>query len=205
MRFGGEGGATVQAKAGDAVLIPAGVGHKRLSGSPDLLVIGAYPRGQRADLMREGAEDTAGIRRRIAAVPLPAADPVAGAAPAARPSASGRRADLRPRYFAGGLGLSCLLGRQRPQRRHHVDQARRRAVDEGQRPAHLDRRDADAGGEQAVDDALAEAGREPRRDAVCRRTCWTSESPAAMPPVTARWVRVARARRKKPMVPGRPP
>ena len=30
VRFGGEGGATVHAKAGDAVLIPAGVGHKRL-------------------------------------------------------------------------------------------------------------------------------------------------------------------------------
>lgn len=79
VRFGGEGGATVRAKAGDAVLIPAGVGHKRLSGSPDLLVIGAYPAGQRADLMREGAEDKAGIRKRIAAVPLPKADPVAGA------------------------------------------------------------------------------------------------------------------------------
>jgi uncharacterized protein YjlB len=79
VRFGGEGGATVAVNAGDAVLIPAGVGHKRLSGSPDLLVIGAYPMGQRADLMREGAEDKAGIRRRIAAVPLPKADPVMGA------------------------------------------------------------------------------------------------------------------------------
>ena len=80
VRFGGEAGATVHAKAGDAVLIPAGVGHKRLSGSPDLLVIGAYPAGQRADLMREGAEDTAAIRKRIAAVPLPKADPVMGGA-----------------------------------------------------------------------------------------------------------------------------
>ena len=77
--FGGEGGTTVQVTAGDAVLIPAGVGHKRLFGSPDLLVIGAYPQGQRADLMREGAEDTAGIRARITAVPMPQADPVAGA------------------------------------------------------------------------------------------------------------------------------
>ena len=79
VRFGGEGGTTVQVRAGDAVLIPAGVGHKRVSGTPDLLVIGAYPAGQRADLMREGAEDTTGIRQRIAAVPMPQADPVAGA------------------------------------------------------------------------------------------------------------------------------
>ena len=78
VRFGGEAGETLRVKAGDAVLIPAGVGHKRLSSSPGLLVIGAYPAGQRADLMREGAEDTAGIRARIAAVARPAADPVGG-------------------------------------------------------------------------------------------------------------------------------
>jgi uncharacterized protein YjlB len=78
VRFGGEAGETVTVKAGDAVLIPAGVGHKRLSASPDLLVIGAYPGGRRADLMREGAEDTAAVRKRVAAVPVPGADPVAG-------------------------------------------------------------------------------------------------------------------------------
>lgn len=78
VRFGGEAGATLDVRAGDAVLIPAGVGHKRLSATPDLLVVGAYPAGTRADLMREGAEDTAAIRRRIATVPLPKSDPVAG-------------------------------------------------------------------------------------------------------------------------------
>lgn len=78
VRFGGEHGQTLTVRAGDAVLIPAGVGHKRLSATHDLLVIGAYPGGQRADLMREGAEDKAGIRRRVKAVPLPDADPVAG-------------------------------------------------------------------------------------------------------------------------------
>ena len=41
-------------------------------------MIGAYPAGQRADLMREGAEDTGGIRRRIAEVAMPVADPIAG-------------------------------------------------------------------------------------------------------------------------------
>ena len=78
VRFGGEAGETFHVKAGDAVLIPAGVAHKRLSSSPDLLVIGAYPVSQRADLMREGAEDKAGIRSRIAAVAMPVSDPVAG-------------------------------------------------------------------------------------------------------------------------------
>jgi uncharacterized protein YjlB len=78
VRFGGASGETLKVKAGDAVLIPAGVGHKRLSASADLLVVGAYPKGERADLMREGAEDKAGIRKRIASVALPQADPVAG-------------------------------------------------------------------------------------------------------------------------------
>jgi len=78
VRFGGEGGKTLHVAAGNAVLIPAGVGHKRLSATPDLLVIGAYPGGQWADLMREGAEDKTGIRKRIAAVKLPAEDPVGG-------------------------------------------------------------------------------------------------------------------------------
>jgi uncharacterized protein YjlB len=78
VRFGGERGETLHVEAGDAVLIPAGVGHRRLSSSHDLLVIGAYPAGQWADLMREGAEDKAGIRARVAAVPLPETDPVAG-------------------------------------------------------------------------------------------------------------------------------
>jgi len=78
VRFGGPDGATVAMRAGDAVLIPAGVGHKRLSASDDLLVIGAYPAGQRADLMREGAEDKTGIRKRVAAVKLPETDPVEG-------------------------------------------------------------------------------------------------------------------------------
>lgn len=78
VRFGGEQGQTLAVHAGDAVLIPAGVGHKRLSATPDLLVVGAYPAGQHADLMREGVEDKAGIRSRVKAVPLPGADPVAG-------------------------------------------------------------------------------------------------------------------------------
>jgi uncharacterized protein YjlB len=78
VRFGGKHGETLQVKAGDAVLIPAGVGHMRLSSSGDLLVIGAYPAGQRADLTREGAPDKPAVRARIAGVPLPKADPLAG-------------------------------------------------------------------------------------------------------------------------------
>ena len=80
VRFGGEGGETITLNAGDAVLIPAGVGHKRLSDSGRFLVIGGYPEGQVADLLRSGEPGGDAIRARIAAVPRPEADPVGGAA-----------------------------------------------------------------------------------------------------------------------------
>jgi uncharacterized protein YjlB len=78
VRMGGEGGQTVDLNAGDVVVIPAGTAHKREAASSDLLVIGAYPRGQQPDICRA---DSAGHGRAlvaIAAVPLPEADPVTG-------------------------------------------------------------------------------------------------------------------------------
>ena len=50
LRFGGARGRTVDVVAGDAVVIPAGVGHKNEGASVDLLVIGAYPDGMSYDL-----------------------------------------------------------------------------------------------------------------------------------------------------------
>ena len=80
VRLGGEGGQGVELCAGDVVVIPAGVAHKRESASPDLLVIGAYPRGQSPDLCRAEADTHDRSLARIARVPLPAADPVTGRA-----------------------------------------------------------------------------------------------------------------------------
>ena len=65
-------------RAGDVVVIPAGVAHKNEGKSPDLLVVGAYPRGQSPDMCRPGATDHAWAVPQIAAVPLPAGDPVHG-------------------------------------------------------------------------------------------------------------------------------
>jgi uncharacterized protein YjlB len=79
VRFGGEGGETVGLTAGDVAVIPAGVGHARIAQSGDLLVVGAYADGRDWDIVRD--TDSAAIaaaRRRIAQVPLPAADPVDG-------------------------------------------------------------------------------------------------------------------------------
>lgn len=78
VRFGGAAGQVFTVSAGDAVLLPAGTGHQRLSSSPDLLVIGAYPPGAPNDLMHAGEDDKAGIRKRIAAVAKPASDPIGG-------------------------------------------------------------------------------------------------------------------------------
>jgi uncharacterized protein YjlB len=81
VQFGGAAGEMVELEAGDAVLIPAGIGHKRIAGSADLLVVGAYPHGQSWDLIRaDDVVDGAAVRARIAAVPLPESDPIQGKA-----------------------------------------------------------------------------------------------------------------------------
>lgn len=79
VRFGGESGEVLRVAAGDVAVLPAGTGHERLEASPDLLVVGAYPKGQEADLVRADRQPlTAESAFRIAAVPLPEQDPVRG-------------------------------------------------------------------------------------------------------------------------------
>jgi len=78
VRLGGESGRTVELRAGDVVVIPAGVAHKNEGASADLVVVGAYPRGQSPDLCRPGTTDRVFAGRQISAVPLPAGDPVLG-------------------------------------------------------------------------------------------------------------------------------
>ena len=66
VQFGGPNGPHLEVVAGDAVLIPAGVGHCRLDMSSDLSVVGAYPHGQTADLRRDKPVDFQGAAERIA-------------------------------------------------------------------------------------------------------------------------------------------
>ena len=80
VQFGGKTGKILTARAGDALLLPAGTGHKRISSSSDLFVIGPYPPGSKYDLMRSGESDKAAIRARIDKVVKPDKDPVSGAA-----------------------------------------------------------------------------------------------------------------------------
>jgi uncharacterized protein YjlB len=78
--FGGPAGQAVTVRAGDVVVIPAGVGHRNLGQSEDLLVVGAYPGGRDYDLRRGDPAEHAAAVRAIAAVPMPQSDPVAGRA-----------------------------------------------------------------------------------------------------------------------------
>ena len=80
VRLGGDNGRTVELDAGDVVVIPAGVAHKREAASADLLVIGAYPAGpiprslpRRACCSRSGAGlDLLGSASRSCSVLRPA-------------------------------------------------------------------------------------------------------------------------------------
>ena len=78
VRFGGANGTSVEVEAGDAVVIPAGVGHKNEGASDDLLVVGAYPDGCDYDLCRGRPEERDHALRNIQRVPLPATDPLFG-------------------------------------------------------------------------------------------------------------------------------
>ena len=78
VRLGGEDGAIVELRAGDVVVIPAGVAHKNEGASPDLMVVGAYPGGKSPDMRGPGAQERERALRNVRAVPVPDCDPVCG-------------------------------------------------------------------------------------------------------------------------------
>jgi uncharacterized protein YjlB len=78
VRFGGDKGRELDLKFGDVAILPAGSGHQRLSGSRDLLVVGAYPPSGTYEECRASAAANDRDRATIAKVPLPRRDPVYG-------------------------------------------------------------------------------------------------------------------------------
>lgn len=100
VQFGGPNGPVVAVKAGDAVVIPAGVSHRRLDDTPGYSSVGAYPPGQTADLCVLSERDARSARQQpgigdlaprvigddelpatrasIAATALPETDPLLG-------------------------------------------------------------------------------------------------------------------------------
>ena len=107
IEFGGRRGRTLTLHAGDVAVLPAGIGHRCITASVDLLVVGAYPAGGRYDEPKPDEIDYTAALASIAKVKLPRQDPVYGAggplivqwrkpAPARRRQAAGsRRAKAR--------------------------------------------------------------------------------------------------------------
>ena len=77
VQFGGDAGIAITAKPGDVIVLPAGTGHKKISSRGSLGVVGAYPEGSHPETSRKAF--SLKTLSTIAAVPLPACDPVHGA------------------------------------------------------------------------------------------------------------------------------
>lgn len=78
LHLGGEEGKKIDVKAGDIIVIPAGVGHKNLSSSTDFGVVGAYPNGSSYDLKTGKKSEYAEAKENIANVSVPDTDPLMG-------------------------------------------------------------------------------------------------------------------------------
>lgn len=78
--LGGPQGREFVLKAGDVVVLPAGIAHMKVSSSVDFLVVGAYPDGAEDwDILRGEAGERPLADARIAGIGRPETDPVAGA------------------------------------------------------------------------------------------------------------------------------
>ena len=71
VQLGGPDGAVHEIAAGDVVVIPAGVAHRRVDASDDFAVVGAYPDGVTPDLQEGGGDPSIALDR-------PDRDPVLG-------------------------------------------------------------------------------------------------------------------------------
>jgi uncharacterized protein YjlB len=78
VHLGGPKGEVFDLAAGDVVLLPAGVSHKNVGASEDLLVVGSYPQGQEPDMNYGRPGERPKADENIARVPIPAKDPVGG-------------------------------------------------------------------------------------------------------------------------------
>ncbi|NMN06734.1 MULTISPECIES: cupin domain-containing protein [unclassified Novosphingobium] len=76
LELGGPDGRRIEVSTGDALLLPVGTGHRRISASDDFQVVGAYPQGMHWDICREAPDEA--VRARMAALPDPRHDPVTG-------------------------------------------------------------------------------------------------------------------------------
>ena len=76
--FGGAHGITLTVAAGDVVIIPAGVAHKKLRSDGNFVVVGAYPQGQDYDMCYGRHGERPEADKNIVSVRLPEFDPLYG-------------------------------------------------------------------------------------------------------------------------------
>lgn len=76
--LGGEDGRSLEVRAGDVLIIPAGTGHRRIKDSWDFWVVGAYPKGQEDYDEYTDQRMCTNCALRLRAVALPRHDPVYG-------------------------------------------------------------------------------------------------------------------------------
>jgi uncharacterized protein YjlB len=76
--FGGDQGRTLEIKAGDVAILPAGTGHQCV-GAENLLAVGAYPASGTYDECRANYRDHDRAVKSISKVARPRKDPVFGA------------------------------------------------------------------------------------------------------------------------------
>lgn len=80
LMLGGPQGETVEARAGDVMILPPGFGHRRLAMRDGFRICGAYPPGQENyTVVRSSSGYDDAMLRQIAAVAKPRTDPVWGA------------------------------------------------------------------------------------------------------------------------------
>ena len=78
LRLGGEHGKNVAVHAGDVIVIPTGVAHRKMGSSENFGVVGAYPDGREWDLLRGRPGERPQADQNIAALPIPDNDPIYG-------------------------------------------------------------------------------------------------------------------------------
>ena len=78
VQLGGDSGIVVAVKAGDVLVIPAGVAHRRVDATKDFACVGAYPEGTAPDSLYGKPNERPAADRNIEALALPHADPVEG-------------------------------------------------------------------------------------------------------------------------------
>ena len=77
-RLGGPNGQETVLKAGDVLVLPAGMGHASVEADEDFCMVGAYPPGQKAEIERGDPAQLAAAQERAADVSLPKDSPVGG-------------------------------------------------------------------------------------------------------------------------------